>query len=568
MIDTSNNIYERFWGTHDYEEATSKKEFSEYLEAEFDNASSFDKVLSTYSLTSGELLYPYNPITVPYDLNVPTYSGNRYQYFCDEAVAAAKQLILEYLVKPESDNGRFVANMVKVIMGLNKKSLSSFWAQAYTYWDDCADGSYESVAKFESLVIIAHAVIEAKYKEEIPLENINSLVEYSVRQGDAAKTCRSRYNAMNYSELIGEAFGLKLHYAHKSGDIINTRAVCRDAMEAYAALIDAERAKGGHYLGLAIKHSGPAMYYAKEAGETSELAALKQAKDEMECKQHEYRISGQDPCSYQYSKSYEIPYVSPEQFGITGFHGIVKALFEALVQATARENIRDHIKSNRLSNIFDNRTENEDGVTVFSALDPVEDCSTCDAKEMCRTSGCKCFKSREVINLSERLHLWSAFCHVIIASLKELDNVAEMIEKALIDKAPNTDRVYTIQLGVEQWLQGHHYTALRLICPEFEYLLRECIKNRGGITSDTSVRVDKVNTLKGFLRKNKDIEWASQDIKWLIEALLTSEPLNLRNKTSHGLSVQSDGAISALIVLLLYHLITGRFSRPECVESP
>lgn len=141
----------------------------------------------------------------------------------------------------------------------------------------------------------------------------------------------------------------------------------------------------------------------------------------------------------------------------------------------------------------------------------------------------------------------------------------------------DSDRVNIVAKGIYSGIIGDFLTAIHLLAPQMEYLVRRCLKSENVIT--TTIDSDGIENevgLSALLDKKRCVEILGEDVVFQIRAIFASpHGSNLRNVVAHGLMSQETGTSVGTIFawwwvfrLIFIALLNGQGPNPDEHGSP
>lgn len=123
---------------------------------------------------------------------------------------------------------------------------------------------------------------------------------------------------------------------------------------------------------------------------------------------------------------------------------------------------------------------------------------------------------------------------------------------------PN-NRQKLVSHGLYAGFQGDWYTAIHMLCPQFEHMIRILLKNQGEKTTHIDQHgIENEHGLSKLMANDKVTELLGENLCFAIKVIFTeSRGYNLRNNIAHGL-LDDDHAITAGSIYawhLMLHLI-------------
>ncbi|EGP8470147.1 hypothetical protein I0Q23_002971, partial [Listeria monocytogenes] len=188
------------------------------LELRFDSTSDiFVKTVIGYSLTSG--MYFINE-GFSDSKTMHKYSGQRFREFADMATIAAMQ-IAEELVNRKKQY-RLASSLVGVaINSADKKDINTVENKLSKLVSSIKfdENTLNRIESFELLIpAIDYLLDEKNFRTEELLKKIETMISFSILQGDTAPTERSKYNPMGFDCIFPSAFILKIKWYQKKND--------------------------------------------------------------------------------------------------------------------------------------------------------------------------------------------------------------------------------------------------------------------------------------------------------------------------------------------------------------
>ncbi|WP_080145571.1 hypothetical protein [Marinilactibacillus piezotolerans] len=224
------------------------------LELRFDSTSDvFVKTVIGYSLTSG--MYFINE-GFSDSKTMHKYSGQRFREFADMATIAAMQ-IAEELVNRKKQY-RLASSLVGVaINSADKKDINTVENKLSKLVSSIKfdENTLNRIENFELLIpAIDYLLDEKNFRTEELLKKIETMISFSILQGDTAPTERSKYNPMGFDCIFPSAFNLKIKWYQKKNDKQQIKEVAKRYAGVYEQLAEERFNLGGINLEASIMH--------------------------------------------------------------------------------------------------------------------------------------------------------------------------------------------------------------------------------------------------------------------------------------------------------------------------
>lgn len=118
--------------------------------------------------------------------------------------------------------------------------------------------------------------------------------------------------------------------------------------------------------------------------------------------------------------------------------------------------------------------------------------------------------------------------------------------------------VEILEVGLERYLSGDYVSAMHVLIPQLEDVLRATLRRLGGSTTSIRDGVTRESDLGQVLSANELGELLGEDMIFYLRYLLVEQlGMNLRNSVAHGLIRKSEctGQVAALVLLSLFRLV-------------
>ena len=120
------------------------------------------------------------------------------------------------------------------------------------------------------------------------------------------------------------------------------------------------------------------------------------------------------------------------------------------------------------------------------------------------------------------------------------------------------DAIEILEVGLERYLSGDYVSAMHVLIPQLEDVLRGTLRRLGGSTTSIRGGVTREIDLDQVLSADELGELLGEDMIFYLRYLLAEQlGMNLRNSVAHGLIRKSEctGQVAALVLLSLFRLV-------------
>lgn len=511
------------------------------LELRFDSTSDvFVKTVIGYSLTSG--MYFINE-GFSDSKTMHKYSGQRFREFADMATIAAMQ-IAEELVNRKKQY-RLASSLVGVaINSADKKDINTVKNKLSKLVSSIKfdENTLNRIESFELLIpAIDYLLDEKNFRTEELLKKIETIISFSILQGDTAPTERSKYNSMGFDCIFPSAFNLKIKWYQKKNDKQQIKEVAKRYAGVYEQLAEERFNLGGINLEASIMHLENAIkiYQKYELMNSEKMKQSKMRLDELKTRfsKMEYPNSIiRDKNLMDYLSEEEQTQLNEyiEQFKLMDRNEQIEFLIRSVPFITRQEILENRKRSkqiNQFFEVFPVIMKNEYEQTIF------------ESNSEATKESLALFRSIQLIGAA----LWMHLLQVILVEKIQVD-FSEMIKKHPI----LIKRSYYINKAFELFFVGDIYSGLYLLSPQIEWWFREVAKEAGEQTSNLkSFPVEHSKTLTPIFETEALKSYLGEDRHWLFRKLMIEEPMNIRNKVAHGLELNDNGYCAYFVLCIM-----------------
>lgn len=511
------------------------------LELRFDSTSDvFVKAVIGYSLTSG--MYFINE-GFSDSKTMHKYSGQRFREFADMATIAAMQ-IAEELVNRKKQY-RLASSLVGVaINSADKKDINTVENKLSKLVSSIKfdENTLNRIESFELLIpAIDYLLDEKNFRTEELLKKIETIISFSILQGDTAPTERSKYNSMGFDCIFPSAFNLKIKWYQKKNDKQQIKEVAKRYAGVYEQLAEERFNLGGINLEASIMHLENAIkiYQKYELMNSEKMKQSKMRLDELKtrfCKMEYPNSIIRDKNLMDYLSEEEQTQLNEyiEQFKLMERNEQIEFLIRSVPFITRQEILENRKRSkqiNQFFEVFPVIMKNEYEQTIF------------ESNSEATKESLALFRSIQLIGAA----LWMHLLQVILVEKIQVD-FSEMIKKHPI----LIKRSYYINKAFELFFVGDIYSGLYLLSPQIEWWFREVAKEAGEQTSNLkSFPVEHSKTLTPIFETEALKSYLGEDRHWLFRKLMIEEPMNIRNKVAHGLELNDNGYCAYFVLCIM-----------------
>lgn len=511
------------------------------LELRFDSTSDvFVKTVIGYSLTSG--MYFINE-GFSDSKTMHKYSGQRFREFADMATIAAMQ-IAEELVNRKKQY-RLASSLVGVaINSADKKDINTVENKLSKLVSSIKfdENTLNRIESFELLIpAIDYLLDEKNFRTEELLKKIETIISFSILQGDTAPTERSKYNSMGFDCIFPSAFNLKIKWYQKKNDKQQIKEVAKRYAGVYEQLAEERFNLGGINLEASIMHLENAIkiYQKYELMNSEKMKQSKMRLDELKTRfsKMEYPnsiIRNKNLMDYLSEEEQTQLNEYIEQFKLMERNEQIEFLIRSVPFITRQEILENRKRSkqiNQFFEVFPVIMKNEYEQTIF------------ESNSEATKESLALFRSIQLIGAA----LWMHLLQVILVEKIQVD-FSEMIKKHPI----LIKRSYYINKAFELFFVGDIYSGLYLLSPQIEWWFREVAKEAGEQTSNLkSFPVEHSKTLTPIFETEALKSYLGEDRHWLFRKLMIEEPMNIRNKVAHGLELNDNGYCAYFVLCIM-----------------
>lgn len=468
-------------------------------------------------------------------------TGKRYKEFTDKALNSSLKLAEQLII--HETQFRIASSLIEVALQcadkVGKEQIKK-QLEKLIHLIKFKENKALSVQKFEFLIPAINFLLEdKKYRNTELLIKIEELIDFSVKQGDTAKSVSAQFNAMRFSCIFPQAFSLKKTYYRKENDINYEKDTALQLAKTYEKLGD-QRAKAGdsNNLQVAIRHYKESVKVLQEYGIKDELEKVKRKLDRNRevvnnmpnnntLKYHKNLL---DTISQEVQEQLNGYLVEFDKLDINAQINHLLSITPLVTKLTIKNFRTDSKQKNVFSEQFRVDIVNEHSQTVF----------TTDNEE--NKESYALFKYIQYILCTIGPFLNSIFEKEIHLNFSEYIGEIEPISR----------RAHLCSKAFELFFMGDVYSALYLLVPQVEYWFREEVYRRGGQTSNLNYfPVEQARTLTPIFETKELKEYLGDDIHWLFEEMMTKEPMNIRNKIAHGLEINDNGYCMYFVLSVL-----------------
>lgn len=511
------------------------------LETRFDSTSDFFiKTVIGYSLTTGIYFITEGLSTGGI---MDKYNGQRFREFADMAANSAIQLVEELVSRKKQY--RLASSLVGIALNSadkkNTNTVKNKLSQLVSSIKFDEDTS-NRVESFEFLIPAIDYLLGNKgYRTNELFEKIETMIDFSILQGDTAPTERSKYNSMGFDCIFPSAFNLKIKYYQKKNDKQKIKEVAKRYAEVYEQLAEKRFNAGGINLEASIMHLENAIkiYQKYELTNSEEMKQSKVRLDELKVKfskmEHPNSIT-RDTNLMDYISDEEQTQLNGyiEQFKLIGHNKQIEFLIHSVPFITRQEISENRKRSkqiNQFFEVFPIIMTNEYEQTIFESNNE-------ETKESLALS-----KKIQLIGVS----LWMHLLQVILDEKIQVDFSEIIKEHPILRK-----KSHYINKAFELFFEGDIYAGLYLLSPQIEWWFREVAKQAGEQTSNLKkFPVEQSKTLTPIFETESLKSYLGEDKHWLFKQLMTEEPMNIRNKVAHGLELNDNGYCTYFVLCVM-----------------
>lgn len=539
-LEVYDDIFQKIAGDDSLDNPASKREkFYTELESKYDKTTDpFTKLVIAQSFITGD----YHVSTGLSRLGTlevyKGHNGKRYNEFSNQLYDSIVNIV-EYLV---SNNRQFILAHQIMNIAIQRDNKRELKDRILSLVNKIKLGTNEglTVTKIEFLVVAINYLLEDKaYRTPGLLSKIDDMLEFSVNQGDTAKSEKATYNIMGFDCIFPAVYGLKIKYYRKLNDTLQEKEVIKKFAETYETLGEKRFKKGdASNIEVAIFHYENAVALYQQYGFKSELSIAKQNLDYF--KQKLFNMPNPNSIHrhrnlLNYLTDTEQDKINKllEDFSKLTTHHRVQQLLKYLPRITKRQ-ISQLRKQNKQNNpfleLFPVEILNEYEQTIFIA----------DTEE-----------SKESYALFEHIQKNMILCGLMLKEIIEKNKTIDF--SRFIDEVESiSKRRYLFIKAFELFFNGEIYAALYILTPQVEWWFREITYNAGGQTSNLNdFPTEQAKTLTPIFESSELKEFLGEEQHWLFEQLMNKEPMNIRNKVAHGLELHDNGHCVYFILCIL-----------------
>ena len=518
-----------------------RKALNNELELRFDSTSDvFVKTVIGYSLTSG-MYFIDEGLSVRRTMQ--KYSGQRFREFADIATNSAIQLAEELVSRKKQY--RLASSLVGIaINSANKKDINTVENKLskMVYSTNFDESTVNKIESFELLTPAIDYLLDKKnFRTEELLKKIETMISFSILQGDTAPTERSKYNSMGFGCIFPSAFNLKIKWYQKKNDKQQIKKVAKKYARVYEHLAEERFNLGGSNLEASIMHLENAIkiYQNYELTNSEEMKQSKMRLDELKTKFSKTEYPNaiiQDKNLMDYLSEEEQTQLNGyiEQFKLMEHNEQIEFLIQSVPLITKQEISENRKRSkqvNRFFEVFPVILLNEYEQTIFES-------NTEETKESLAL-----FRSIQLTGAT----LWMHLLQVILVEKIQVDFSEIIKEHPILSK-----RLHYINKAFELFFLGDIYSGLYLLSPQVEWWFREVAKQAGEQTSNLkSFPVERSKTLTPIFETEALKSYLGDDRHWLFKKLMIEEPMNIRNKIAHGLEFNDNGYCAYFVLCIM-----------------
>ena len=133
------------------------------------------------------------------------------------------------------------------------------------------------------------------------------------------------------------------------------------------------------------------------------------------------------------------------------------------------------------------------------------------------------------------------------------------------------DAIEILEVGLERYLSGDYVSAMHVLIPQLEDVLRRTLRLLGGSTTSVQGDVTREIDLGQVLDAPEMERLLGEDTIFYLRYLLVEQlGMNLRNRVAHGLIRKSecDRPTLALVVMSLLRLVPYKADTKSTTEGP
>lgn len=518
-------------------ESKRKKLYTELEEIYDQTEDSFIKLVIAHSFVTGEYHILSNLSKFG---NLDVYrgtSGKRYNEFSKQVYESAISIV-EFLISNDVQF-RLAHEIVKIaVQRVNKNTKANLKEKILSWVNTIELGPDEelSVSKIEFLIPAINYLLEDKsYRTSELLSIIDSMLIFSINQGDTAKSERANFNSMGFDCIFPCVFQLKIKYYQKLNDELQVKKVGKQFAETHENLGNKRAEKGdiANIEGATIHYESAVGLYQK-FGLKEELSLAKRTLDNLK----QIFFSMENPNSIERYRNL-LEYLPEEErswqrkilddFENLSFNDQIQQLLLHLPKISKNQ-IAQFRKANPFSEVVSAEIKNEHEQTTFKA----------DNEE-----------TKESYALFNYIQQNMLLCGQMLQKMLEKDKKISLSETfgkvELISK-----RQYLFIKAFELFFSGDFCPALYILTPQVEWWFREVTYNAGGQTSNLNhFPTEQAKTLTPIFESNELKEFLGDDQHWLFEQLMNKEPMNIRNKVAHGLDIFDNGYCTYFTLCIL-----------------
>lgn len=457
--------------------------------------------------------------------------------------------IVDYLVENEIQF-QLACNILQLAVQASRKTKSELKIKIMSWVNSIELNSNEelTVSKVEFLIPVIHYLLEDReYRKPELLSKIDFMLDFSITQGDTAKSERAKYNEMGFYCIFPDVFQLKVTYFQKLNDTLNEKEVIKKFAETHEK-VGGNRAEKGDVFNIegAIIHYEKAVNLYRNYGLNIGLNRSKIRLDNLKRKMAELPnpnsiIRQRNLLSELTREDHKTMQKTLDDFNLLPTQSQVIELISNLPVITKDQIalIRNRNKLlNQFSELFITEIKNEYDQTIFRTSDDKTKESYALYKHI-QKSMILSFKMLEIIKKQNKIIDSSIF----VNGVKSISR-----------------RKYFFIKAFDLFFVGDIYSALYILTPQVEWWFREASYYAGAQTSNfKKFPTEEAKTLIPLFELNELKEILGEEQHWLFKQLMTKEPMNIRNKVAHGLELNDNGHCIYFVLCVLRLIIEETF---------
>ena len=143
---------------------------------------------------------------------------------------------------------------------------------------------------------------------------------------------------------------------------------------------------------------------------------------------------------------------------------------------------------------------------------------------------------------------------------------------SVLQRSPSIagDTLEIVEVGLERYVSGDYVSAMHVLIPQLEDVLRSTLRRLGGSTTSIRDGVTREIELGRVLVTEELAELFGEDVLFYLGYLLTEElGMNLRNKVAHGLIRKSEctSHVASLVLMSLLRLVPCQADTESTAET-